>query len=82
MKVFILGLNSESFSANVFLTEKEEEMFYKIEFDDRRMTDRFGMIELIKGHKFWKIPVTSDIDTISIAFRLIEAITNAETTSE
>jgi len=80
MKITILGpINSEQFSASVSVTNNTNESVYKVIFDDRRMVERYGTIEIKKGIDYWKFPTSSDRGMISIASNLIFAIMEMET---
>jgi hypothetical protein len=80
IKVNILGLNSETFSVKLKVTEIGSETTYHAQFDDMRMYEKFGTIKIVKGPDFWRIPTSTDLELISISFRLVEAIQQIETT--
>lgn len=81
MKLKILNsVNNETFTANSTTEENSSTTIYSIKFDDLRMAEKYGTIEIHKGVDFWRVPTNNDRDLISISFKFIEAIMEAEFT--
>ena len=80
MKISILNPNnnSETFFATVTTSPNNNEITYKVIFDDRRVRERYGSFEITKGES-WKIPITKpDLDLLSVTSRIIYEIMEKE----
>ena len=83
MRINIISdLNSETFSISLKVSEQNNETIYKVTFDDKRMQEKFGTFEIVKGRDFWKLPSRNDTDLISISSKIIYQIMELENSQE
>tara|TARA_R110001583_G_scaffold194880_2_gene367441 strand:+ start:1983 stop:2237 length:255 start_codon:yes stop_codon:yes gene_type:complete len=83
MRINILNdINSETFSVTLEIRKVNDDIIYKVSFDDMRMREKYGTFEIIKGIDFWKLPLTNDRDLISISSKIIYGIMESENDPE
>jgi hypothetical protein len=52
---------SELFLLKINISENDSETIYKISFIDKKLTENYGIVELIrKSDNFWKFPDKAD----------------------
>jgi hypothetical protein len=52
---------SELFLLEINISENDSETIYKISFIDKKLTENYGIVELIrKSDNFWKFPDKAD----------------------
>lgn len=70
---------SESFLLDINISENDGETVYKISFSDKRISENYGIVELIKKpNNFWKFPDKADNFLISLLSDIIFRIMNNE----